>query len=60
MGTGFNRGLLSDTVFEAHKIYKMNKSEVENDEELTEEEVQEIMTGDYYSKLATVRLVLFL
>ena len=60
MGTGFNRGLLSDTVFEAHKIYKMNKSEVENDEELTEEEVQEIMTGDYYSKLATVGLVLFL
>jgi DNA replication licensing factor MCM7 len=53
MGTGFNRGLLSDTVFEAHKIYKMNKSEVENDQELTEEEIEEIRTGDYYHKLAT-------
>ena len=55
MGSGFNRGLLSDTVFEAHKIYKMNKSEVENDQELTEEEIETIRTGDYYSKLATVR-----
>ena len=56
MGSGFNRGLLSDTVFEAHKIYKMNKSEVENDQELTEEEIEEIRTGDYYHKLATVRI----
>jgi len=53
MGSGFNRGLLSDTVFEAHKIYKMNKSEVENDQELTEEEIEEIRSGDYYHKLAT-------
>lgn len=59
MGTGFNRGLLSDTVFEAHKIYKMNKSEVENDQELTEEEIEEIRTGDYYHKLATVRISQF-
>ena len=58
MGSGFNRGLLSDTVFEAHKIYKMNKSEVENDQELTEEEIEEIRTGDYYNKLATVRISL--
>jgi len=61
MGTGFNRGLLSDTVFEAHKIYKMNKSEVENDQELTEEEIEEIKSGDYYHKLATVRIsIIFL
>ena len=59
MGTGFNRGLLSDTVFEAHKIYKMNKSEVENDQELTQEEIEEIRTGDYYHKLATVRISQF-
>ena len=52
--SGFNRGLLSETVFDCHKIYKMNKSETENDQPLTQSEVNDIMTDNFYNKLAMV------
>ena len=56
--SGFNRGLLSETVFDCHKIYKMNKSETENDQPLTQSEVNDIMTDNFYNKLAMVNSLL--
>merc|ERR1711892_1254510 len=51
-GSAFNRGLVSETLFDAHKIYKMNKAESEDEEPLTQDEVNEIMSGNFYDKLS--------
>ncbi|XP_064639255.1 DNA replication licensing factor mcm7-B-like [Lineus longissimus] len=55
--TGFRQiaqGLLSETVLEAHRVAKMNKSE--DDEldasDLTEEELRQVAEDDFYEKLA--------
>ena len=53
-GSAYNRGLVSETLFDAHKIYKMNKAETEDDEPLTQDEVNEIMSGNFYDKLSQV------
>ena len=53
-GTGFNKGLINETIFTVHKIFKMNKSETEDQEPLTQDEVSNIMTDNFYNKLATV------
>uniref|UniRef100_T2MG55 DNA replication licensing factor MCM7 n=1 Tax=Hydra vulgaris TaxID=6087 RepID=T2MG55_HYDVU len=48
-------GLNTETIFEAHKIIKMNKSEEEiNDRELSEEEVLSLSEeADFYEKLSS-------
>jgi len=58
-GSGFNKGLISETIFDVHKIYKMNKSETEDQEPLTQDEVTNIMTDNFYNKLAMVSLKIF-
>ena len=48
-------GLLSETFMEAHRIVSLNKSdESENlSNELTAEEIQELSTGDFYTRIAS-------
>ena len=54
-GSAFNRGLVSETLFDAHKILLMNKAESEDAGELTQSEVNQIMSGNFYEKLSHVR-----
>ena len=51
---GFARGLISETIFDCHKIFKMNKSESEDEQPMTQDEVNQIMTDNFYNKLANV------
>ncbi|XP_065203758.1 DNA replication licensing factor Mcm7 [Planococcus citri] len=47
------QGLLSETYLEAHDVQCLNKSnEGGLDDELTPEEIEELSSGDFYSKLA--------
>lgn len=53
-GSAFNRGLVSETLFDAHKVYLMNKAESDESEPLTQSEVNQIMSGNFYEKLSQV------
>ncbi|XP_064615400.1 DNA replication licensing factor mcm7-like [Liolophura sinensis] len=48
------RGLLSETYLEAHRLVRMNKTEDDElgAEELTEEEIRQVAEDDFYDKLA--------
>ena len=58
-GSAFNRGLVSETLFDAHKVFLMNKSQTDENEPLTQSEVNQIMSGNFYEKLSQVNKLLF-
>ena len=53
---GLASGLLSETYMEAHRIVTINKTEDEEmsvDDELSQEELRELHSDDFYTKLAS-------